>query len=45
MRSAPLASPDENAQIATQLREAAALLQAQEGNPFRVGELVWSRKR
>ena len=28
---------DENAQIATQLREAAALLQAQEGNPFRVG--------
>jgi len=28
---------DENAQIAAQLREAAALLQAQEGNPFRVG--------
>jgi hypothetical protein len=37
MRAAPLASPDENAQIAAQLREAAALLQAQEGNPFRVG--------
>jgi len=37
MCPAPLASPDENAQIATQLREAAALLQAQEGNPFRVG--------
>lgn len=37
MRPAPLASPDENAQIAAQLREAAALLQAQEGNPFRVG--------
>jgi DNA polymerase/3'-5' exonuclease PolX len=37
MRPAPLASPDENAQIATQLREAAALLQAQGGNPFRVG--------
>jgi hypothetical protein len=28
---------DENAQIAAQLREAAALLQAQGGNPFRVG--------
>jgi len=27
----------ENAEIASQLREAAALLQAQEGNPFRVG--------
>ena len=37
MCPAPLASPDENAQIATQLREAAALLQAQGGNPFRVG--------
>jgi hypothetical protein len=36
MRAAPLASPDENAQIATQLREAAALLQAQDGNPFRI---------
>ncbi|MEX0638441.1 MAG: helix-hairpin-helix domain-containing protein, partial [Burkholderiales bacterium] len=28
---------NENAQIATQLREAAALVEAQGGNPFRVG--------
>jgi Holliday junction resolvasome RuvABC DNA-binding subunit len=36
MESAALAPADENAQIASQLREAAALLHAQEGNPFRV---------
>jgi Holliday junction resolvasome RuvABC DNA-binding subunit len=36
MADPALASADENAQIAAQLREAAALLQAQEGNPFRI---------
>jgi Holliday junction resolvasome RuvABC DNA-binding subunit len=36
MADAALASADENAQIAAQLREAAALLHAQEGNPFRI---------
>jgi len=36
MANAALVPADENAQIAAQLREAAALLQAQEGNPFRV---------
>jgi Holliday junction resolvasome RuvABC DNA-binding subunit len=36
MADAALAAADENAQVAAQLREAAALLHAQEGNPFRV---------
>lgn len=36
MADPALAPADENAQIASQLREAAALLQAQEGNPFRI---------
>jgi Holliday junction resolvasome RuvABC DNA-binding subunit len=36
MADPALALTDENAQIAAQLREAAALLQAQEGNPFRI---------
>jgi len=36
MADPALAPTDENAQIAAQLREAAALLQAQEGNPFRI---------
>jgi DNA polymerase/3'-5' exonuclease PolX len=36
METATLQRADENAQIAGQLREAAALLQAQEGNPFRI---------
>jgi len=36
MDTAALAPADENAQIAAQLREAAALLHAQEGNPFRI---------
>ena len=36
MANAALASADENAQVAAQLREAAALLYSQEGNPFRI---------
>ena len=32
-----MSAPDENAQVAAQLREAAALIDAQGGNPFRVG--------
>jgi DNA polymerase (family 10) len=36
MADPALAPADENAQIAAQLREAAALLQAQGGNPFRI---------
>lgn len=37
MNAAPARAADENAQIAAQLREAAALVEAQGGNPFRVG--------
>jgi DNA polymerase (family 10) len=37
MSEAPAPAADENAQVAAQLREAAALLQAQGSSPFRVG--------